>query len=220
MTTLVMWSGGVDSTAGLVKTLRQTEEPVIALHLHLATEEYRSAAEARAIEAMMAVLAERTFEYRDCSLDLNGAGIFPWDMTAVCFAAGSLARGRADIDRLVIGTCKGEGHWKDRWERIEAFISGAMWPKRPIHLEMPCAQMTKAEEMAYLGREVAERCWGCRTPVGIFMPCGTCPTCKSYRDARRELGWEPDGTAAGSPDDALFRADGSGAGGQALAGHA
>jgi 7-cyano-7-deazaguanine synthase in queuosine biosynthesis len=183
MTILVMLSGGVDSTAALVWALTTTDEPVHVHHMHLINHENRHEVEAEACRRIVAFCRQRyrDFECSELTLDFSTMPWIPWDMLCVCFAAGQIVHKRPDIVRLVIGTCREEGHWRERWDQFYRMVEGAAWPARAPELVLPFLDRSKAEEMEFLPAEVRSMVWSCRRPVrtaGGYGPCGHCKACK------------------------------------------
>lgn len=178
-----MLSGGVDSTAALVWALTATGEPVHVHHMHLVNHEGRHEAEAEACRRIVAFCRRtyRDFDTSELILDFSGLPWIPWDMLCVCFAAGQIVHKRPDIVRLVIGTCREEGHWRERWDRFYRMVEGAAWPRRAPELLLPFLDTTKAEELAYLPAELRSMVWSCRRPVRTdagFEVCGHCKACR------------------------------------------
>jgi hypothetical protein len=183
MTLLVMLSGGVDSTAALVWALTTTGEPVHVHHLHLINSEGRHQVGAEACRRIAAWCREayREFETSELTLDFRAMPGIPWDMLCVCFAAGQIVHKRPDIVRLVLGTCREEGHWRQRWDRLSRLIEGAAWPARAPELLLPFRDTPKAEELAFLPAALRAVVWSCRRPVRSrvgFVPCGNCQACR------------------------------------------
>ncbi len=183
MTILVMLSGGVDSTAALVWALTTTDEPVHAHHMHLIIREGRHEAEADACRRIVAFYRRRyrDFDTSQLTLDFSAMPWIPWDMLCVAFAAGQIVHKRPDIVRLVIGTCREEGHWQERWDQVYRMVEGTAWPQRPPELLLPFLDRRKAEERAYLPAVVRSMVWSCRRPVrpdGGYAPCGRCKACR------------------------------------------
>lgn len=100
-------------------------------------------------------------------------------MLCVCFAAGQLVQKRSDMVRLLIGVCKEQGQWWQRWHHIARMIEGAAWPTSPPELLLPFLDKTKAEEMAYLPPALRSMVWSCRRPVRTETGCKSCGTCRA-----------------------------------------
>ena len=192
MKTLVMWSGGIDSTYVLAKLLSDTTDEVHAHHIYLVNHEGRHVEENNAIKKLMTKLKEiRDFSFSESMIDnsrLPNPGSF--DMAEVCMRAGvavkSLYLGGWEADRWVIGTTLEENHNWTRWEWIYPLFLGAKWspnnkiPKTEWEL-MP--MVPKHEEMQYLDSfGLLEDTWYCRRPVKGNV-CGACKTCAEVRYA-------------------------------------
>ena len=75
-----MFSGGVDSTAMLVKLLAGSDEPLRVHHIHMANQERRDAAERRAVEAILAYCRKhyrpfRAFRLRQLNRAFDGRSV-------------------------------------------------------------------------------------------------------------------------------------------------
>ena len=81
MTTLVMFSGGLDSTAMLVQLLAQSPEPLRVHHIRMANRESRAAAEQAAVERIVEWCSSRyrPFRYSESALDLSDLEAIPID---------------------------------------------------------------------------------------------------------------------------------------------
>ena len=116
--------------------------------MHLINHEGRNEAEAEACRSIVAFCRKeyRGFEYSELTLDFSAMPWMPWDMLCVCFAAGQIVHKRPDIVRLVIGTCREEGHWRERWEHFYRMVEGAAWPARAPELLLPFLDRLRAME--------------------------------------------------------------------------
>lgn len=194
MKTLVMWSGGIDSTYTLAMMLKETDDEIVAHHIELVNREYRHISERHAVKKLLPKLQYiRPFKYEETLVDhtrlrLPAGG---YDMANVCFAAGismkdHMGTGRP-IERFMIGSHKAEGHNWQRWQWIEPIAKGAFYSKdgnidgyAPFYLH---DLVSKADEMKYLNDlGLLEDTWYCRTPVN-GMVCGSCKTCAEVRRA-------------------------------------
>jgi 7-cyano-7-deazaguanine synthase in queuosine biosynthesis len=185
-----MLSGGVDSTAALVWALAETDEPVHVHHMHLINPEGRHEAEAEACRRIVAFCRQkyRGFEFSELALCFTAMPWIPWDMLCVCFAAGQIVHKRPDIVRLVIGTCREEGHWRERWNQFYRMVEGAAWPRRAPELLLPFLDRSKAGEMAFLPAELRSMVWSCRRPVRSESGLESCGTCKACRNTEVSYG--------------------------------
>ena len=197
----------------LVWALTATDEPVHVHHMHLINHEGRHEAEAEACRRIVAFCRRkyRDFDTSELTLDFSRTPWMPWDMLCVCFAAGQIVNKRPDVVRLVIGTCREEGHWRQRWDHFYRMVEGAAWPARAPELVLPFLHKTRAEEMAFLPKELRSMVWSCRRPVrthselapgggSSYVPCGRCRACEmtdkihNLDDASGEMPVEETGT--------------------------
>ena len=194
--TLVMFSSGIDSTYTLLKLLQETADDIYAHHIHMVNPEGRHAVEAdRARKIITWCNANiRKVKYSESTIDHRGLRWFGYDIMAVGFEAGvvahsfMIARGRK-LDRWTIGTCLEEGHWEERFTHVLNCCAASSFPHPPPDFFL-LPLIPKAEEMAYLPRDVLDLCWTCRRPVkqpdGSVAECGTCQTCLVMNDIRHK----------------------------------
>lgn len=193
MSTLVMWSGGIDSTYVLAELLCETDVPVHAHHINLINHECRHVAEKKAVDDLLPKLqAIRPFVYTESTIDHSQYRGIPYDMAVVCFEAGCVARdtmmrknpAMPAITQWTVGTHKAEGHWNERWDVIKQITRGVCWhentPEFYVGLET-----TKREEIQYLGKlQLFDDTWYCRTPVD-GQRCVQCKTCQEVLEATK-----------------------------------
>lgn len=190
MNKLIMWSGGIDSTYILTKTLIESklEEHVFVHHINIVNKEYRYPEETRAIRKLLPKLVEiKNFHYKEStreSLQMD----MGYDMALVCYEAGAAMRHWKNrgftIDEWGIGTNLEEGHWQERWDIIIQGTRAAYWedPKIAPGFEEPPPfrlhdLVSKKEEMRYLsGLNLLQDCWYCRHPINGKV-CNNCKTC-------------------------------------------
>jgi len=199
---LVTWSGGLDSTYGLVRVLRETEDDIFVHHIHrFAPHDDKSAAaesgryEATAVGKMLPLIRERyrDFAYSESLIDNTAFPQFAPDATTVLMFAGCMVR-RLEFgpeDRILDVMNKDEdGDWSP------ASMSGKLLRMNSRHIlklvqrtdEIPDLYTyedipTKAEEVAYLPRDLVELNASCRAPRlidGSWRNCGICRKCRSF----------------------------------------
>ncbi len=199
--TLVMWSGGLDSTYGLVRLLRETNDDVYAHHIsRYALDDtgkkktYTAPYEDRAISFMHPILLSRyrEFHFDSSSVNLTSFRNFARDTsTAMFFSAHSaLSHSFCRKDRILLSMNSDEDKsWNPGSEiyqflraytvRILRLIWGNedhpqcfLWPYPP----------TKQEEVNYLPDDIFKFTASCRNPsyddeVDTFSSCQRCPEC-------------------------------------------
>lgn len=196
--TLVMLSGGIDSTYALVKLLRETEDDVIVHHIHLVNREGRHHAEALACKAIVETCrsAFRDFIYTESTIDRSRFQSFGMDVITAAFEAAivceSFRMGQSyGIDRWTTGACleeieaSGREGEERRLKAMFACIEANCSPNPPPrYFQLPYQR--KRDQIAYIGPDLARMCWTCRTPQRLkdesFAECGQCKTCKLIAD--------------------------------------
>lgn len=196
--TLVMWSAGIDSTYMLAHLLKETNDDIHAHHVVIKNSDNRYLAEVETIKKLGPKLqAIRKFGFTHSTVDHLAMKALPWDMQVVGFEAGVVSRNMTigynrPFNRWTIGTHQAEGHWKARFEKIEACTAAVTWPYDPPTFWLPENLATKSEEIIYLDKmNLLSDCWYCRYPVkkdNSWELCGKCKTCKEVQDALKEAG--------------------------------
>jgi len=104
MATLVMFSGGLDSTAMLVKLLGETRDELRVHHIRMANRERRDDAEQRAVEAIVAWCRDRyrPFRYSESGLDFADLEAIPIDYLSIAFVACQVAIDTPRCDRIAV----------------------------------------------------------------------------------------------------------------------
>lgn len=213
---LVMWSGGLDSTYALARLLRDSDDDVYAHHIHLnalreddgKSRSRRCEYEAQAVSRMLVPLKSEfgAFEYSESRADLTAFSSFARDTaTAMYFAAQlSMSRRFTPFDRIVLGVNDGDPRWR-RGTELYAYrrsllnrILRAVWESEEVpYLYVMDPRPSKSQAAAYLGHELAMLTVSCRYPeadAGFgeedMQSCGVCSKCQSRPDMRPLLSSE------------------------------
>ena len=189
---LVMLSGGIDSVYTLLRMLRESDDEIVAHHVHLINPENRHQAEATACRRVVDHLRKRCrdFHFTESVIDRRRFDAFGADDIVVAFEAGFVAQAFAEkrgvpVDRWMAGFCLEErlAEWHeavDIQEHMLAATAAAAWPQ-PAPRYTVLRSIPKRGQMTYMGEELVSLCWTCRTPVwqddGKPRECGACPTC-------------------------------------------
>jgi len=199
---LVTWSGGLDSTYGLVRVLRETDDEVYVHHIHrFAPHDDKSDPaqscryEADAVGKMLPIIRERyrDFAYSESLVDNTAFPQFAPDATTVLLLAGCMAKrlGFGPEDRILdVMNSDEDGDWG------AASMSGILLRMNSLNILKLVSRSeavpplytydgipTKAEEVAYLPRELVELNASCRAPRlvdGAWQNCGICRKCRSF----------------------------------------
>ncbi|MDF1750708.1 MAG: methyltransferase domain-containing protein [Alphaproteobacteria bacterium] len=190
---LVMFSGGVDSVYTLYRLLKESDDEIIAHHIHFINREGRHKAEDIACRQIVQHLKTmvRPFIYTESSIDRRRFQAFGMDDMAVAFEVGVIAnsflidRGHM-IDRWTTGTCLEEEleyYGQEEVERFEHILNTAAascYPS-PAPRFFQLKIIPKRDQIAYMGETLTRLCWTCRKPVwkddGTAEECGQCKTC-------------------------------------------
>jgi 7-cyano-7-deazaguanine synthase in queuosine biosynthesis len=185
MRTLVLCSGGLDSTTALVKLLKETDDEIHCHHIFYYTNEGRGEAEKEAIEKIIPYCQKiRPFKYTTSIQDYTQIDL-PYDIHVCRFLAAQICR-HGGIDRVVSGKCKDDTNPLD----VANAIFSACLCGNPdgVKWYYPVEDMTKYDEKAYLQKEAPElldfiHC--CRKPIkvnGKWTSCNKCHTCHQSLD--------------------------------------
>lgn len=205
---MLMLSGGIDSVAALYKHLTETDEPIRTHHVKLLNWEGRARYEAVAVQKVLAwarrnghshriIHSQSTTDYG--SLRYIVADHHTWGYWAAIVLANPRSAGITRIIRTmhiddsirdgVVQPDK-QGRIREAWEKPIELIA-----KRGIEFVWPLREMTKAQVIQSLPRELLEVCWYCRRPQR-GKPCNECRTCKHVNDAMKGEAVDPNAARA------------------------
>jgi 7-cyano-7-deazaguanine synthase in queuosine biosynthesis len=197
-----MFSGGLYSTAVLVKLLTETNDDLRVHHIRMVNQEGRAEAEQRAVESIVAWCLKRfrTFLYSESGLDFSGLQAIPIDYLAVAYVACQIAIDTPGCARIAVGTLARD---LDEMKRSvcasQRRVFAAMYEcyrarklgEPAIEWLYPVYALNKPQIAAFLPPELRALTWSCRKPVPIpggFRPCGTCKPCRARIDIAAALG--------------------------------
>jgi 7-cyano-7-deazaguanine synthase in queuosine biosynthesis len=198
--TLVMLSGGIDSTAALWHVLNRPDEygQVHVHHVHMQNVESRWRAEAAAVQAVLVYMKQHAptpFTTSESAISTpHFGGKFLFDTEVISFITGYMTSRDPLITKVIIGAtgtdfALGASQAVARGKAIH----NAFHLKKDDHSaavkEYPHAKLTKEEVYKTLPPDLAVLTWSCRTPRykdGKPIECGHCKTCVlELRDMRR-----------------------------------
>lgn len=189
--TLVMLSGGIDSTAALWHVLNRPEEygQVHVHHVHIQNIEARWRAEAEAVKAVLSYMQEHSptkFTFSESTISTPHLGRhFLYDTEVTGFITGYMTSRDPRINKVIFGAtgtdfARGVSAAVGRGKRVH----NAFHPNEEDHSkaikEYPHSDLTKEEVYKTLPKELAVLTWSCRTPHyadGKPIECGRCKTC-------------------------------------------
>ena len=184
-----MFSGGLDSTAMLVKLLEETPEELRVHHIRLANRESRADAEQAAVERIVAWCRKRyrPFRYSESALDFTALEAIPIDYVCIAFVASQVAIDTPRCNRVAVAALSRDTDIENRSARQRRVFEALYDCYRARKLGEPQVEWiypvyheTKQALAARLPRELVELTWSCRRPVreaGVFRPCGVCKAC-------------------------------------------
>ena len=190
-----MFSGGLDSTAMLVKLLAESADELRVHHIRMVNKEGRDRAEQRAVEAIVAHCRSRyrPFRYSESALDFSGLEAIPIDYLSIAFVACQVAIDTPGCDRVAVATLATDTDIANRSARQRRVFEEmyACYRARKLgepHVEWiaPVFDLPKATLAAALPRELLNLTWSCRRPVDGFRACGACKACRARESATRQ----------------------------------
>jgi 7-cyano-7-deazaguanine synthase in queuosine biosynthesis len=195
MTTLVMLSGGLDSTAMLVKLLAEGAEDLRVHHIRMVNREGRDRAESRAVESIVAYCRAhyRPFRYSESALDFGSLEAIPIDYLSIAFVACQVAIDTPGCDRIAVAALSTDTDIANRTVRqrrvfdamYECYRARKLGEPR-VEWRYPVYDIPKAELAAALPPELLDLTWSCRRPIDGYRPCLACKACRA-----REMAMKP-----------------------------
>jgi 7-cyano-7-deazaguanine synthase in queuosine biosynthesis len=192
MTTLVMFSGGLDSTAMLVKLLAGSDELRVH-HIRMVNREQRDLAEQRAVDGILAWCRARyrPFRYSESGLEFSQLDAIPIDYLSIAFVACQVAIDTPGCTRIALGALAADTDIENRsarqrrvFDEMYACYRARKLGESRVDWIYPVYHTPKAELAAALPQELLDLTWSCRRPVGGFQPCGTCKACRAREKAK------------------------------------
>jgi 7-cyano-7-deazaguanine synthase in queuosine biosynthesis len=189
-----MFSGGLDSTAMLVKLLAESDDALRVHHVRMANREGRDEAEQAAVERIVAWCRDRyrAFRYSESALDFRTLEAIPIDYVCIAFVACHVAIDTPGCNRVAVAALARDTDIENRSARQRRVFDALYECYRARKLGEPEVQWiypvyhaTKRELAATLPGELVELTWSCRRPVrmaGQWRPCGNCKACLARRE--------------------------------------
>ena len=188
-----MFSGGVDSTAMLVKLLAGSDEELRVHHIHMVNQERRDGAERRAVDAILAYCRERyrPFRYSESGLDFRALEAIPIDYLSIAFVACQVAIDTPRCTRIAVGSLSTDTDIANRsarqkrvFDEMYACYRARKLGEPEVEWIYPVYQTPKAALAAALPPELVDLTWSCRTPLEGLKPCGACKACRARQGLR------------------------------------
>ena len=201
--TIVLWSGGVDSTGALYKILKDYDDDVVAHHIHFKNYQNRWKAEKKSVDKMIPWLRKnvRDFEYSESTIEMD-LKFIGWDIMHAMYIGGLVIESekrkdwkRKDRERykLVLGDNEEDFNsyqWKTPIAQLLAVMTSLKHPQESQdipYIWQIMAKTSKQEIWNLFPDFLKKNIWGCRTPesdVDKWVECGECVTCKDLKKVR------------------------------------
>jgi len=190
-----MYSGGLDSTAMLVKLLAESRDELRVHHIRMQNREGRAGAEQGAVEKIVAWCRGRyrPFRYSESGLEFGQLEAIPIDYLSIAFVACQVAIDTPGCTRVAVGSLARDTDIVNRSARQRA-VFDAMYAcyrarklgEPQVEWITPVYECSKREIGALVPAEIRDLTWSCRRPVSVapgqFRPCGACKACLARRE--------------------------------------
>jgi len=187
-----MFSGGIDSTAMLVKLLAESDEPLRVHHIHMVNQERRETAERRAVDAVLGYCRKhyRTFRYSESGLDFQGLEAIPIDYISIAFVACQVAIDTPRCTRIAVGSLAADTDIENRslrqrrvFDEMYACYRARKLGEPRVEWIYPVYDQPKSALVAALPNELVDLTWSCRRPLAGGRVCGACKACRAREKA-------------------------------------
>lgn len=189
--TLIMLSGGLDSTASVVKFLTETDDHVVVHHINLINYLGRAPVEVQASYAIVEFCKShyRAFDFTTSTLDLSFMRKIVPDIYHSNYIAGVMASSDQRIKKLASSLIAND-HDDDTYiirRDIARGLFRTLAPSKTVPENIYLLKdMTKSDILSYLPPELVRLTWSCRTPLrhqNGHQRCGKCTPCKQILSA-------------------------------------
>ena len=186
MATLVMLSGGIDSTAMLVKLLAEGSDELRVHHIRMANAEGREAAEQRAVDGILGYLRKsyRPFRYSESGLEFRELEAIPIDYLSIAFVACQVAIDTPRCTRIAVGSLAADTDIENRsarqrrvFDEMYACYRARKLGEPKVEWIYPVYHLPKSALAAALPEELLRLTWSCRRPLAGGAPCRSCKAC-------------------------------------------
>jgi hypothetical protein len=202
---VVMFSGGIDSTAVLKRLLVETDKNIFAHHIHIISGEGEGkfyTSETAAVNQIIPYMKNnyRDFNYSESKVDIEEMcsliGYFPrlikeriWARHSsggtlggfihdikICAYMGSILAHLIDAIEMYSGDSYNTGY-AEELEGCDKISEGVWHPHKPVMFNRMTGNETKIDNINYLEKELLDMTWGCRKPQGETWPYTVCNDC-------------------------------------------
>jgi len=203
---LLMWSGGISSTALLLKYLTNSEYAdydIIVHHLHIRDYRNKAMAEAEACKSIIKYIQDkkkyRHFFFSESNHDYNFIAPPRYmtgmdDFTLIGHVVATMSRCNSDIEKVIIGTTKTDVDrsttYMQRLERCQKVINAVMGATDyELSVEFPHADDSLGVVYDSIVRPLRPAPMSCEVPqhdekTDTYLHCGSCAKCNSRQEFR------------------------------------
>lgn len=195
--TLLMLSGGLDSTGALWQLLQNKEQKVHIHHLYLLNKQNRAEAEQRSVKNILLYLSKLyKFKYSESyheypfysyieninteTEEVKVTQNFIPDSDIYNFIAGTICLSLPTIKKVAVGRTKSD-YGSDTEERTIRANKLLQLFAPNVQKIYPVGHLTKTEIYNMLPEELRNMTWSCRNPINLnentSKECGKCKTC-------------------------------------------
>jgi 7-cyano-7-deazaguanine synthase in queuosine biosynthesis len=196
-----MFSGGLDSTAMLVKLLTETRDDLRVHHVRMVNREGRAEAEQTAVESIVEWCASRyrPFRYSESTLDFADLEAIPIDFLSIAYVACQVAVDTPGCTRIAVGTLARDLDEIKRsvsvtqrrvFETMYEVYRARKVGEESVDWIYPVYELSKAQVASLLPPELRALTWSCRRPLSTssgYRICGTCKPCRFRAAIAAEL---------------------------------
>lgn len=198
--TLVLFSGGLDSTACLFKLLEQTEDEVHAFYVNLTNNKNKSWCEQRSIDHILESAKQhfREVEYSTAESSITGSANYGLSQPPIWMLHAAFKLSGIDTKlhkRLCVGYTRGDcaikeiSEIREIWENVWTMINTK---EKVPDIYLPIMNSTKRNSVTFLKRlerenkklKILSKLWVCEEPrlctsssMMGYKPCGKCLPC-------------------------------------------
>ena len=195
--TVVLWSGGIDSTGALYKILKDYPDEVFAHHIHFKNIENRWEVEKESVDKMIPWLRKnvRDFDYSESTIEIGLENV-GWDIQIAMYIGGLVVKDKF-CNKLVTGieledheeypTVRSYGREVSFLLAVIATLQHPQQNQAFPYIWQIMANSSKKEIWDSLPEFLKENTWSCRTPKqsdGKWIECEVCKTCISLKKLR------------------------------------
>ena len=204
--TLLMFSGGLDSTGALWELLQNQENKIHIHHLYLLNKEKRAEAEQLSVKNILSYLSTKHYKFKYSesyheypyysyinTINHNSITInqnFMFDSDIYNFIAGAICLSLPKIQTVAIGRTKSDSGLEIDQRSIRGNKLLELFAPN-IKKIYPVGHLTKAEVYNTIPEELRNMTWSCRTPIyianNIVKECGQCKTCKELIEIKNGI---------------------------------